>query len=541
MPKRKEQGKMEKIRNSSLLRGICYILIPITVFILLMSIANEVLISEYGGLSNEEELIKAGIITNNQEFVLMQKIYNLFKNYENSGMYCIPICTILFVAMIVYLFWSIGHEKEKDGITLGSIDKIPYELLIIAGGFIILILAEIVVSISDSWAEIPINIITSVYILSYLGAYASLLAICVTTIRRIKAKEFWHSFLIYKIWHKIKTTTQKIARNFADKTTSTKKITFYYLGFLAICAILISMSGTFLGVLLLIGFLGWTFYKMLEYNKKINKIQESLRNIYEGKNDVHLNEEELQGVLKQMAKYINDIAGGFSNAIEQSLKSERLKTELITNVSHDIKTPLTSIINYVDLLKKEEFENKQVEQYIAILDAKSQRLKKLIEDLVEASKVSSGNVKLNIETINLKELINQTTGEFEDRFEKKNLKIEMTMPEEDVTLQADNRYMYRIVENLFSNITKYAMDGTRVYIELKKQDAEIDLSIKNISSEKLNISADELTQRFVRGDRARHTEGSGLGLSIARSLTELQGGRFFVEIDGDLFKVWLRW
>ena len=195
----------------------------------------------------------------------------------------------------------------------------------------------------------------------------------------------------------------------------------------------------------------------------------------------------------------------------------------------------------MDLLKKEEFENKQVEQYIAILDNKSQRLKKLIEDLVEASKVQSGNVKLNIEDINLKELLNQTTGEFEDRFEKKKLKIELSVPEEDVIIRADNRYMYRIIENLFSNITKYAMENSRVYIDLKLQKNKVRLSLKNISSEKLNISADELMQRFVRGDKSRHTEGSGLGISIAKSLTELQGGSFDVEIDGDLFKVILEW
>ena len=242
-----------------------------------------------------------------------------------------------------------------------------------------------------------------------------------------------------------------------------------------------------------------------------------------------------------MAKYINDIAGGFTNAIEQSLKSERLKTELITNVSHDIKTPLTSIINYVDLLKKEDINNAQIEQYIAVLDKKSQRLKKLIEDLVEASKVSSGNVKLNMEVINLKELLNQMVGEFEDKLEKKNLKLEMDLPEENVLIKADNRYLYRVIENVFSNISKYALEGSRVYIKLEKQKEEVYLEFKNISKDKLNISAEELMQRFVRGDKSRYTEGSGLGLSIAESLTELQGGKFKIDIDGDLFKVEIRW
>ena len=222
------------------------------------------------------------------------------------------------------------------------------------------------------------------------------------------------------------------------------------------------------------------------------------------------------------------------------MKSERLKTELITNVSHDIKTPLTSIINYVDLLKKEELQDERIREYVEILDMKSQRLKKLTEDLVEASKVSSGNVKLTIEEINLKELINQSIGEFKDRFEEKGLQIESNMPE-GIKVKADNRYLYRVIENLFSNITKYALENSRVYIDITKEKNKISISMKNISKEKLNISSDELMQRFVRGDKARYTEGSGLGLSIAKSLTELQGGTFDIYIDGDLFKVVIEW
>ena len=242
-----------------------------------------------------------------------------------------------------------------------------------------------------------------------------------------------------------------------------------------------------------------------------------------------------------MAIYVNDIAGGFKNAIEENLKAERLKTELITNVSHDIKTPLTSIINYVDLLKKEDIKDEKIKEYIDILDVKSQRLKKLAEDLVEASKASSGNVKLNIESINIKELINQTIGEFKDRLESRNLQIETDMPHEDVRVDADNRYMFRIMENLFSNISKYAQENSRVYIDVKKTNKKVNISIKNISKDRLNISSDELMQRFVRGDKSRYTEGSGLGLSIAKSLTELQRGTFDIVIDGDLFKVVMEW
>ena len=285
----------------------------------------------------------------------------------------------------------------------------------------------------------------------------------------------------------------------------------------------------------------WTLYKILEYNKRLNEIKNALHEIYMGNPNIDLDTEELTGTLKELATYVNDVSNGFNNAIQEKLKSERLKTELITNVSHDIKTPLTSIINYVDLLKQENIQDEKVQEYIKVLDSKSQRLKKLIEDLVEASKASSGNVKLNIEEINLSELLKQVTGEFKDKFDERNLIIDLDLPSNNVNIQADNRYMYRIIENLYSNVSKYAMENTRVYITLLKTNDEIRLEIKNVSKDKLNITADELMQRFVRGDKSRYTEGSGLGLSIAKSLCELQDCKFDIEIDGDLFKAVLIW
>ena len=206
-------------------------------------------------------------------------------------------------------------------------------------------------------------------------------------------------------------------------------------------------------------------------------------------------------------------------------------------MSHDIKTPLTSIINYVDLLKKEEIQNDKANEYIDVLDNKSQRLKKLTEDLVEASKASSGNVKLNMEKINVAELIKQSIGEFEDKFKTLNLAIITNIPEEEIYIQADSRYMYRIIENIFGNISKYALENSRVYIDIAKKGKKVQMDVKNISKEILNISADELMQRFVRGDKSRTTEGSGLGISISKSLAELQKGTLDLKIDGDLFKV----
>ncbi len=500
---------------------------------------SEYNISEY---SNYEVYTKFDIekVSQKSKMILANIVRDITKNMENSE-YTISICMILLIAIIIYLIWSIGHKKGKEEIEITSIDKIPYEVLVVGFTIVIVVFAEILFSIFSSLNDIPINLVIGGLVGTYLVIYISLLVIVVSTIRRIKGKIFFRSFLIYRIGKYIKNLLKKIQQNFSDKTGAIKKLTILYVLFIIIFIILQQFCNSYFGVVLMVAFLWIVYYKLLVYTKKTLKIQKTLQEIYDGKSDVNLNPDEFDGVLKEMVKYIDDIAGGFSNAIEQNLKSERLKTELITNVSHDIKTPLTSIINYVDLLKKEQFENKQIEQYVAILDSKSQRLKKLIEDLVEASKASSGNIKLNIEKINLNELINQTVGEFEDKFKVKNLIIETRMPEKLVTLQADSRYMYRIIENLFSNISKYAMNGTRVYIALEKQDEEITIIMKNISNQKLDISVDELKQRFVRGDKSRYTDGSGLGLSIAESLTELQGGKFDISIDGDLFKVTLKW
>lgn len=468
-------------------------------------------------------------------YYIQNTVYEMFKNNQNSPVYLIPITSVLLLAMIVYLVWAIGHEKGKDEIQLSGIDKVPYEILIT----IIFFALGIFVSLGVASVEtiIPQKMLIPLIVISYLGSYGSLAVGTATTIKRLKAKSFWRSFLMYKIYAWAKEKVKKLFNVVSDKNSSKRKITIFYWGFIIVSGLIFLATASGVGVLLLLVFWVFVYILMLKYIEKVDKINQALKEIYEGNPNVHLEKEELTGVLKQMAEYINDIAGGFTNAIEQSLKSERLKTELITNVSHDIKTPLTSIINYVDLLKQEDIKDEKIKQYIDILNQKSLRLKKLIEDLVEASKVSSGNVKLNIEVIDLKELLAQTIGEFEDRFENKNLKIDIEIPDEEVKIKADNRYMYRVIENLFSNITKYSIDNSRVYISLTKQNDKIKLEIKNISKDKLNISPDELMQRFVRGDKSRYTEGSGLGLSIAKSLTEMQGGKIDINIDGDLFKV----
>lgn len=240
---------------------------------------------------------------------------------------------------------------------------------------------------------------------------------------------------------------------------------------------------------------------------------------------------------KEIENNLNHASENLQKAVEEAIKSERLKSELITNVSHDLKTPLTSVINYAELLNKNDLSEEEIKEYSEIVYKKSHQLKKLIEDLFEASKINTENVELDRENIDFKELLKQIVGEWSDKLEASGLEIITNYPEEECTLYLDGGKMYRVLENIFSNISKYAMDNTRVYVDLKIEDDKKVLEIKNISKYSLNISAEQLMERFTRGDVARNTEGSGLGLSIAKSLTEIQGGSFTTVVDGDLFKV----
>ena len=352
-----------------------------------------------------------------------------------------------------------------------------------------------------------------------------------TVVKRIKTHTLMKTTFAYWVYNKIRNISQnmKITNNFIVYFTIYLVANVISLGIL--------FAQPLAGIILLILVNIYAYKIISDRIKSYNKIKLAINDLYSGKTDIQLNENDYSKEDKTTSKEINDIAGGLSNAINERLKSERLKTELITNVSHDIKTPLTSIINYVDLLKKENIEGEKANEYLVILDNKSQRLKKLTEDLVEASKASSGAIKLNMEKLNVNELIKQISGEFQDKLEAHKLEEIISFPEKEAYIEADSRYLYRVLENMYSNIAKYALEGTRVYIDIIDEDNKIYIKLKNVSKQKLNISADELMQRFVRGEASRNTEGSGLGLSIARSLTELQNGKFNIYLDGDLFKV----
>ena len=470
------------------------------------------------------------------DITLNRALYNQTKSLYKYSYSTLIISIIIGSIELIYLIYSLGYVKNKEEIYLSWLDKIPLEILFF--GYFLLFFVEAALSVI-CLSVISVDVNLCVMLIMLVGYFSVLSALygAGTLLKRIKAHTFFKNSITYRILKWLVQKYKNVKNTIASNKNLGGKIALYFIGIVTI-AILIGLIFKEFGILLDIVFWIWCYYKIMKEVDKFKQIHDATEKIYKGDTNIKLDESLYTGVLKELAIYINDIAGGFSNAIKESLKSERLKTELITNVSHDIKTPLTSIINYVDLLKQENIQNEKAKEYIEVLDNKSQRLKKLIEDLVEASKASSGNIKINKEVLNVKELLNQVTGEFEDKFNSRGLNIISKLPEETVYIKADSRYLYRVLENTYSNVAKYAEENTRVYIDcILEEENTVAIYVKNISKDELNISADELMQRFVRGDKSRNTEGSGLGLSIAKSLTELQDGTFNIYLDGDLFKV----
>lgn len=353
----------------------------------------------------------------------------------------------------------------------------------------------------------------------------------VSLIKRIKGRNLWKNSLlrvivrfIYKIYDNRKKTTKTV---------------LLLCGFFLVQGIAVLFRNGVTMLLVLLADVG-VFYVVLNGLLLKEKPKKGIEEIALGNMEYQIPLQGLRGENLKLAEMINGIANGFHMAVEEAMKNERLKTDLITNVSHDIKTPLTSIINYVAILKQSDIADPKIQGYLDILEAKAQRLKTLTEDVVEASKVSSGNISLEYMDVDLVEMIQQTEGEMAEKFEARNLKMIVNLPAEPAVVHVDGRRMWRVLENIFGNAAKYAMPGTRVYADLKLEEDTVDLSLKNVSEHQLNISADELTERFIRGDLSRSSEGSGLGLSIAQSLTTMQGGTFNLYLDGDLFRVNIR-
>jgi K+-sensing histidine kinase KdpD len=285
------------------------------------------------------------------------------------------------------------------------------------------------------------------------------------------------------------------------------------------------------------------FYLLKKYYDRIKKdydvLMKGVQRIAEGDLDTVITEDI--GVFEPFKEQLTQIRTGFKKAVEDEVKSQRMKTELITNVSHDLKTPLTAITTYVELLKKEDITEEERKSYIETLEKKSLRLKVLIEDLFEVSKASTNNITLNLMDVDVVNLMKQVSVEHTDKFEQLGLKLRWNVPEEKIILKLDNQKTYRIFENLFVNIQKYAMPDSRVYIDVERIKNQVVITMRNMSAVELHVKGEELTERFVRGDASRNTEGSGLGLAIAKSFTEAQKGSLNISVDGDLFKVVIVW
>lgn len=465
-------------------------------------------------------------------------IYEASREYEQLHpwikvcIFCGLVSLIGWIISLVYLTLATGRRTGEEKIHLNPIDKIKTEILVAA---FIFMMAELVILIakvnSEEWAVYGIIVASGTVSLVIDGLF---LIFYLSMVRRMKAEMLWETSVA--CW-----LERGIRKVFARQKT-TVRVLLLFAGHMAVCFVLAVgafyyQSMTALVVLLL--FSAGECYMILRKAVEQYQIRQGVEKIRDGALSGKIDIEQLHGEEKSLAEAINNIGEGLLHAVDDSTKNERMKADLITNVSHDIKTPLTSIINYVNLMKLEKIDNERVQGYIQILDEKSQRLRQLTADLVEASKISSGNVKLDMQVIDLVELVYQTSGEFNEKFEQKELTIVTKLPKTAVLIRADGRQLYRVIENLYNNVAKYALEKTRVYVDIAYVEEKVVFSIKNVSEHSLareNSNAGDLTERFIRGDSSRTTEGSGLGLSIAKSLTVLMGGVFDIKVDGDLFK-----
>ena len=480
---------------------------------------------------------------------LMRLIYNV------SGWW---LCAVLVgaagaIACLVFLFIGAGHRKGKEGARLNLLDRIPLDLYA-AGCFALafvwlLLFVELTESMAYFFAFSPegITFLAFACIVIYVAGLVAL-APFLSFATRVKAgggiwwrntaicwalklcwravrwcwgivKRFcgWLWYMTTKIsivWRTALIVLIVLVANFCIA------ISIRYSDFALFCWLLLMAA-----VFLLACFGAWQMKSLKAAGEKLAA----------GEFEYKIDTKHMYWEFKHHAENLNSIGDGMAAAVEQRMKSERLKTELITNVSHDIKTPLTSIINYVDLLERPHTPEEGAE-YLEVLERQSKRLKKLTEDLVEASKASTGNMSVTLAPTSTLEIINQSLAEYGQRMEAGKLSVLINVPEPAPTVRADGRLLWRVMDNLFNNVVKYAMPETRVYVDVRTSEGNAVISVKNISRAALNVSAGELMERFVRGDASRSTEGSGLGLSIAKSLTELQHGQFSISTDGDLFK-----
>lgn len=454
------------------------------------------------------------------------------------------VAGVLALMVLIPYIWLLaiaGHKEKGDKPKLQKIDKLWMDVVLVAAVSIYSIAILLTGDALYDGANVADEIVFGVWIFITMFAAEAVLQISESIARRLKTKNFIKTTLIGKICITVKRAVIKMVRNM--KLTGKVVLTCIVLDFVLLLDFVYVANSDYgifgalfvIGIpVVIIGIIVWNYYKEKEI------IIEETEKIADGQVDHKIYDPMKFPTNKKLAEAVNGIGEGLSKAVSSSLKNERMKTELITNVSHDLKTPLTSIINYVDLLKKDGLDSEKAPEYLDVLDRKSQRLKTLTEDLVEASKINSGVIELNVENIDIVQLVNQSLAEYNERFEQSGLHIIKNITRDTIIVKADGRKTWRALDNLYSNVCKYAMPGTRVYIDIVDEESNAVVSIKNISAGALNFSADELMERFVRGDVSRTTEGSGLGLSIAKGIMEKQNGELKITLDGDLFKVELK-
>ena len=460
---------------------------------------------------------------------------NLLVENRNTLIWLTAALFVLCLALVIFLLCAAGHKEGVEGIHLNWVDKIPLDLylaLALGIGSCVLMLGI---------NATGVDFVPATILLAILLALAVLLVMSVlmTLSTRFKSGAFWKNTIVYRCVCLLFRMGKGLK---AGLSYCAKHLHLYWQ------AGLIFAGVTLLEFLVIAAFgseaicVIWLLAKLVETPLlvliliSLQKLKAGGEALAEGNLNASVDLKHMYGALKHHGENLNSIAQGMQKAVQQQLKSERFRTDLITNVSHDIKTPLTSIVNYVDLLKKEDVQPEKAREYIAVLDRQSARLKKLTEDLVEASKASSGTLPVHLEAVDVNVLLSQVAGEYQSRFELCKLEPIVKLSADNPQIMADGKLLWRVFDNLLSNICKYAMPGTRVYFTSDVQEDRVIVSFKNISNYPLDITADELMERFVRGDSSRSTEGSGLGLSIAQSLTSLQKGRFDLVVDGDLFK-----